>query len=143
VATFGHLRQLTDKANRLRGQAGRVAAALPEALRAHVQLATITDGCLVLKAASAAWATQARFKTPEILARLREQPEFAGLRSIRIRTDLDPPAAEAPSPGLAAPGSAARDALLAQAADTSDPRLRAALERLARRARAPRGERGD
>ena len=88
VTSFGHLRQLTEKARQLAELGTLLRAALPPTIAPHVRLATVSDGCLVLQAASPVWAAQLRFKTPEILTNLRRNPAFADVRSIRIRNDL-------------------------------------------------------
>ena len=134
VTTFGHLRQLTEKARQMGTLGGDLRAALPASIVPHVRLATITDGCLVLQAESPAWAAQLRFKTPEILASLHRHPAFAGVRSIRIRNNLDAPTAVASGPQARLHmGRDAAAALRAQAGCTEDPQLKAALERRARR----------
>lgn len=133
VTRFGHLRQLTEKARRLAELDDSLRAALPPAVAPHVRLATVSDGCLVLQASSPVWAAQLRFKTPEILANLRRNPAFADVRSIRVRNDLS---AAAPAGNPTVQMHMSREsaaALRAQANCTSDPALRAALERLARR----------
>lgn len=133
VTRFAHLRQLTDQANRLSQLDRAMRSALPVSLVDHVRLATINDGCLVLQAESPAWATQLRYKTPEILANLHRNPDFSAIRSIRIRNELR--SAE-PTPRVTTArrlGPAAAGALRAQAASTDDPALREVLLRLAGR----------
>lgn len=133
VARFGHLKQLTAQAARLDKLDRLLKAGLPPSLQDHTRLAAIRDGCLVLHVDSAAWATQLRYRTPEILAQLPAEPEFDEVRSIRIRTR---PAEhrDATHTAPARPLSQASvDAVLAQADCTDDERLREALLRLARR----------
>lgn len=130
VARFGHLKQLTARAARLGELENLVRGTLPATLRQHVHLAAIRDGCLVLLADGPAWATQLRYRTPEILASLPAETEFDGVRSIRVRTVRGGLATPAP-PRRERPGQAAIAALEAQAGSTADPRLRAALLRLA------------
>lgn len=125
---------MTSQAARLAELSERVTACLPPRLAAHVRLANIRDGCLVLQADSSAWATQVRYKAPEILAALGGEPEFAGVRSIRVRNaprDYEPPAATRRAT-LSASSAASIDA---QADTITDPALRAALHRLTRRRR--------
>lgn len=131
VAKFGHLKQLTARAARLGELEDLVRGTLPAALRRHVHLAAIRDGCLVLLADGPAWATQLRYRTPEILTSLPAEPEFDGVRSIRVRTARAGLAPATPAPRRERPGQAAIAALEAQADSTADPRLRAALRRLA------------
>lgn len=112
----------------------RLLACVPEGLRRHVRLATVRDGCLVLQAEGSTWAGQLRFKTPEILAHLRALPEFGEVKSVRVRNVVEP----RDKPLTATPrhmSQAAGETLDAAAACTEDPRLSAALARLARHAR--------
>ena len=75
-----------------------------------------------------------RFKTPEILSRLRSLPEFAEVKSVRVRNVVDP-REKLPAAAPRHMSQSAGEALDAAAACTEDPRLRAALARLARHAR--------
>lgn len=132
VARFGHLKQLTAQAQRLATLDRLATEILPPGLRQHARLAAIRDGCLVFHADSAAWATQLRYRTPEILARLPQQPEFDGVRSIRVRPRAQ---AQTPQPApsrLQALSPAAATAIKSQADSIVDERLRAALYRIAK-----------
>ncbi len=132
VDSFSGLKRLTLQAERLSALDKMLNERLPSALAAHVRLATIRDGCLVLLADSPVWATQLRHHTPAILSDLPEAPEFAGVKSIRIRNYLGTverrQARKAASMG---PGTAL--AMETQAESIPDPALRAALKRIARR----------
>jgi len=134
VARFGPLKQLTAQAARLTELEAALRACLPEPLRTHVHLAAVRDGCLVLMADGPPWATQLRYRTPEILSALPAMPEFHGVRSIRVRTERAAAPATALPRAPSTMGAGAAEALEAQARSTVDGRLRAALERLARRA---------
>lgn len=112
----------------------RLLGCVPEGLRRHVRLATVRDGCLVLQAEGSTWAGQLRFKTPEILAHLRGLPEFAEVKSVRVRNVVEP-REKLPVAASRHMSPSAGEALDAAAACTEDPRLRAALARLARHAR--------
>ena len=130
VARFTQLKQLTDRANRL-GELNRtLLACIPTELAAHVRLATVRDGCLVVQADGSTWAGQLRFKAPQILEKLQSLAEFRDIRSVRVRNaaTISPPAVQ---PRAVMSGAGA-NALRRQAEETSDARLRAALERLAR-----------
>ena len=131
VARFSQLKQLTDKANRLREMNQSLLACVPAMLVEHVRLATVRDGCLVLQAEGSAWAAQLRFKTPEILEKIQSNPDFREVRSVRVRNVTDPKPRYLPPPHMHM-SNAAAEALRAQASYTSDAALRAALERLAR-----------
>ena len=131
VSRFSQLKQLTERANRLRDLNQSLMSCVPPSLVQHVRLATVRDGCLVLQAEGSAWAAQLRFKTPEILEKLQAHPEFRDVRSVRVRNVVDP------RPKLVKPerrhmSHAAAAALHKQAQCTTDAKIRAALERLAR-----------
>ena len=131
VSRFSQLKQLTDRAYRLRDLNQSLMACVPLALVEHVRLATIRDGCLILQAEGSVWAAQLRFKTPEILEKLQAHPEFGGVRSVRVRNVVEP------RPKLIPPerrhmSQATAAVLRNEARCTGDAKIRAALERLAR-----------
>ncbi len=133
VSRFSQLKQLTDRAHRLRDLNQSLLSCVPLSLVEHVQLATIRDGCLTLQAEGSAWAAQLRFKTPEILEKLQKHPEFGEIRSVRVRNVV------APRPKLVPPqrrhmSQVAAEVLRNEARCTGDAKIRAALERLARHA---------
>ena len=130
VARFAQLKQLTDRAKRLGELNQALLACIPSELVAHVQLATVRDDCVVIQAEGSTWAGQLRFKTPQILEKLKTHPEFREIRSIRVRNAprLNPP----PARPRAIMTDAGTLALRQQAHATTDERLRAALLRLAR-----------
>ena len=131
-STIGALRQLTAQAERHQQLESSIAACLSPELRSHLRLGAIRDGCLVLIADSPAWATRARYFTPELLAKLPPDAEFEDVRSIRVRLRRATPAAEYPSKRNHL-SERARAAIESQAAATGDDRLSAALTRIARR----------
>ena len=104
---------------------------LPTALSGHIRLAAIRDEVMVLQADSSAWASQLRFRTPEILARVAELPNFPKIVSIRVRTRNDHSPATASPRSERKPSGQAKNQLLRQAEVTDDPELRRALRRLA------------
>jgi hypothetical protein len=135
VARFDRLKQLTDRARRLHALNQRLLHHLPATLACHVSLATVRDGCLVLQADGAAWSSELRYRAPEILAALRADPEFAEVRSIRVRNVKEVSARSHPAAPAARLGPRAAEALASQAAATRDDALSAALRRLARHGR--------
>ena len=141
VTRLTQLKQLTAQAERLEALDRLFGRDLSAALRAHVRLAAVRDGCLVVHADSAAWATQLRYRTPEIIASLPAEPEFAGVRSLRV-PNRAPAAAPPPMPARARMSLDAAAAIEAQAEHVADERLRAALRRLAQRGGQQRNERG-
>ena len=131
VSRFSQLKQLTERANRLRDLNQSLMSCVPPSLAQHVRLATVRDGCLVLQAEGSTWAAQLRFKTPEILEKLQAHPEFREVRSVRVRNVVEPrPRTVVPERRHMSRAAAA--SLQQEAQCTTDKRLRAALERLAR-----------
>ena len=133
VSRFSQLKQLTDRANRLRDLNQSLLSCVPVPLVEHVRLATIRDGCLVLQAQGSAWAAQLRFKTPEILEKLQAHPEFGEVRSVRVRNVVEPNPKVVPRERRHMSQITA-EVLRNEARCTVDVKIRAALERLARHA---------
>ena len=131
VARFSQLKQLTERANRLRDLNQSLMSCVPPSLAPHVRLATVRDGCLVLQAEGSTWAAQLRFKTPEILEKLQAHPEFRDVRSVRVRNVADP-RPKTVTPVRRHMSRAAAATLHREAQCTTDTKIRAALERLAR-----------
>ncbi|MEQ8659863.1 MAG: DUF721 domain-containing protein [Gammaproteobacteria bacterium] len=132
VTRLSQLKQLTAQAERLATLNRLYGRDLPPQLRAHCRLAAVRDGCLLVHADSAAWATQLRYRAPELVASLPDEPEFAGVRTLRVQTRA-PDYMPAPVVARARMSGAAAAAMVAQAEHIGDARLRAALQRLARR----------
>lgn len=131
VTRFSRLKQLKDQADHIAALDRRLKTCLSGPLAAHVRLATVRDGCLVMQADSPAWASELRFRTPEILAAVGEQSGFEAIRSLRIRTRTDPePAERVPEKARLSEDAAAT--LRAHASSIEDPDVRAALLKIAR-----------
>ncbi|MGR8918243.1 MAG: DciA family protein [Gammaproteobacteria bacterium] len=137
VTRFDRLKQLTDHARQLGALNEKVLALLPPRLAAHARLAKFSDGCLVLQVDSSAWAAEVRYKSPEIVAALARTPEFAGIRSVRVRTSRRSESAPPAPVARATMSTEAADALVAQADSVNDEKLSASLRRLAERAGDP------
>lgn len=134
VARSGQLKQLTDRAAHFGLLNGHLRAAVGEPLAAHVRLAAVRDGCVVVQADSAAWASRLRFRAPAVLAALGGKPGFEGVRSLRVRTRTDARPEPPEAPRRARMSDAAAEALSANAASVPDDAVRDALLRLARNA---------
>lgn len=132
VTRFERLKQLTDRVARLRELEALLQKHLPSPLSQHVTLAALRDGCLVIQADGAAWSAELRYKGPEILAHLRSDPEFAGIRSIRVR-NIKKVSARSTNPPRACLSRRSAMALEEQAACTENGALREVLMRLASR----------
>ena len=132
VTKFDRLKQLSAQARRLSQLNLTVMACLPSRLSNHTRLAAVHDGYLVLQVDNAAWAAEVRYKTPELLAALSGLPEFASIRSIRVKkapaVKLETRRPEGPR---MSPESA--DSITAQAEHMADDDIRDALLKLASR----------
>jgi hypothetical protein len=135
VSAFGHLKQLTARAARVVELETALRARLPPTLAAHVSLGAVENGSLVLFADSPAWASKLRIITPQLLADLPTEPDFSGVRSIRVRVRAREEQRPAVRPERLRMGPAAARDMRAQAEAIGDDGLREALRRLARRAR--------
>ena len=107
--------------------------ALPADLASHLSAAHLRDATLIVVADGPAWTTRLRFLEPELRAALDARTRRV-VRRIAVRVGLPPAVPDPPVPRAPRPLSvAARAALEAGAARVTDPRLAAALRRLAQR----------
>lgn len=133
LRTAKPLQGLFDQAERLARLQQLVHAQLQPAAREHCHVAAWHDGSLLLVVTDGHWATRLRYQQRRLLRQLQGVPEFAGLH--RILFKVQPPPTPSQGRGRCAPLSAsAAESIRATAEHIRDPRLRAALERLARRA---------
>ena len=135
VAKYSRLKQLADKTRALRHLSGQLRDIVDQPLSGHVEVAALHDGCLVIKTDSAAWASQLRYKTPEIIARLGTMAGFETIKSIRIRVAPQTTGGAERQPSRPTITPAAAKAVDQQAASIGDMKIRSALQRLVRRAR--------
>jgi hypothetical protein len=107
--------------------------ALPADLAAHLGAAHLRDATLIVVADGPAWATRLRFLEPELKAALDARTRRVVRRvAVRVGPPVSAPRASAP-PASRPLSAAARAALESGAAGVTDPKLAAALRRLARR----------
>lgn len=134
LLSVGTTARLLEHARQLQSIDTHLSACLGAEAAAHAQVANRSNGQLVIHADSAAWATRLRYLAPQLLRCLRKTPSLADLQGINIKVSpLAQPASPVTRPAIL---SADNAALLDSTADTlSDPALRTALKRLARRAR--------
>lgn len=128
------LKALFKQAQHLARLQALVEAQLQPAAREHCRVASLREGTLLLIISDANWATRLRYQQRRLQQSLAPLPEFAGLMRIAFKVS---PATGSPSrprqtPTLS-PGAAA--SLNGAAEGITDPRLRAALQRLANNAR--------
>ncbi|CAD5106846.1 DciA family protein [Zestomonas carbonaria] len=124
------LQGLIDQAERLAHLQNLLHSQLQPAAREHCHVAAWRDGSLLLVVTDGHWATRLRYQQRRLLRQLQGFDEFAGLT--RLLFKVQPPQTQSQGRGRCASLSAnAADSIRATAEHIGDPRLRAALERLA------------
>ncbi len=124
------LKALLQQTQRLEQLQHLLESQLQPAARAHCHVASWREGCLLLILTDGHWATRLRYQQRRLLRQLQGLEAFAGLTRILFKVQpaaSHRPAAPAPS-GLSA---SAAEHIQATAAGISDPKLKAALQRLA------------
>lgn len=128
------LQSLLAAAQRLGHLQALLEQKLEPAAREHCLVASWQDGCLLLIASNGHWATRLHYQQRRLLRALQALPELAGLERIQVKVR--------PASGHATYqhrqielSTAAADALNSAAVGIDDPKLRAAMERLARHAK--------
>ncbi|WXL24997.1 DUF721 domain-containing protein [Ectopseudomonas mendocina] len=113
-----------------------LASQLQPAAREHCRVATFREGCLLLIITDGHWATRLRYQQKRLLKQLQALEEFATLTKILFK--VQPTTAEMGNTlhSVTLSNSAAEH-IQASAEGITDPRLRAALERLAQHAQKP------
>lgn len=128
------LRALFSEARRLDRLQQLVESQLQPAAREHCHVASLREGSLLLIVTDGHWATRLRYQQRRLQRQLQSMEEFAGLS--RILFKVQPPEAPRHKPGPAPALSVrAADNIEAAARGIADPKLKAALERLASHAR--------
>ncbi|MEO4045810.1 DciA family protein [Pseudomonas sp. CAU 1711] len=128
------LQALFSAAQRLDRLQTLVQAQLEPAAREHCQVASWHDGCLLLLTSNGHWATRLHYQQRRLQRALLALPEFAGLQKIQVKVRPPSPQVAYQANRVELSGAAA-ESLHSAAEGIADPRLRAALERLARNAR--------
>jgi hypothetical protein len=114
---LGHLQRLLE-------------SQLQPAAREHCHVASWREGCLLLIVTDGHWATRLRYQQKRLHRQLLAFDEFMSLT--RIMFKVQPPAVQSGTTGHTIDLSqVAAENIQATAEGISDPRLRAALERLA------------
>ncbi|MEB2328382.1 MAG: DciA family protein [Pseudomonas sp.] len=126
-ALFGEARRIDRLQHLLESQ-------LQPAAREHCRVASWCEGCLLLIVTDGHWATRLRYQQRRLLRQLQAIEEFAGLERIHFKVQPPPPARHQP-PRTTPLSACAADNIHATAEGIRDPRLRAALERLASRSK--------
>lgn len=132
--SVGTTARLLEYAHQLQTIDAHLAACLDREASAHVRVAHLGNGRLLLHADSTAWSTRLRYLVPQLLRCLRQNTVLADLQHIEVRvTPSAQPATPVTRPVVLSADNAA--ILDSTANSISDPALRAALKRLARRGR--------
>lgn len=124
------LKNLFGEAQRLAHLQQLVESQLQPAARAHCKVASWREDCLLLIVTDGQWATHLRYQQKRLLRQLRGLREFANLAKIHFKVQPAPAERRVTGRNPTLSASAA-DTLRAAASGIEDPRLRAALERLA------------
>lgn len=126
------LKALFGEAQRLAHLQRLLESQLQPAAREHCHVASWREGCLLLIVTDGHWATRLRYQQRRLQRQLEAFEEFAGL--LRIQFKVQPPPPPRHSPARTQPlSSNAANSIQAAADGIRDPKLRAALERLASR----------
>lgn len=124
------LQRLWAHAQELSHLQSLVAPFLEPLMRTHCHLVAWHNGILLMLSSDGHWATRLRYQTPRLEHALKELPEFTDLTRIQIK--VRPIAAHAAEHKRSVALSQTTAALIHSAlSDVTDPKLRAALERLA------------
>lgn len=121
------LRREAEKLGRLEAV---LHSALPDGLREHCRLARVGTDALVLTTDSPAWGNQLRFLGPQLCDALAESVGYRP-HALRVRVVSPPKPPEKPAPRRLSERTGKH--LESAARSQTDPRLRDALLRLARR----------
>lgn len=124
------LKALFNEAQRLAHLQRLVESQLQPAAREHCHVASWRGGCLLLIVTDGHWATRLRYQQRRLQRQLQALEEFATLAKILFK--VQPQSGHSRGTGRTLRLSkAASENIQASAEGISDPRLRAALQRLA------------
>lgn len=124
------LRLLLNQAERLVHLQQLLESQLQPAARAHCHVASWRDGVLLLVVTDGHWATRLRYQQKRLQRQLLAMEAFGNLH--RILFQVQPPITPAKRSGHAPElSSDAAESILDTAEGINDPKLKAALERLA------------
>ena len=124
------LKALFDEAQRLAHLQRLVESQLQPAAREHCHVASWRGGCLLLIVTDGHWATRLRYQQRRLQRQLQTLEEFATLTKILFKVQPQGGHNRGAGRPLHLSDSAAQS-IQATAEGISDPKLRAALERLA------------
>nr|WP_314489110.1 DciA family protein [uncultured Pseudomonas sp.] len=124
------LRRLLSQAERIAHLQRLLESQLQPAARAHCHIASWRDGVLLLIVTDGHWATRLRYQQKRLQRQLQALEAFANLNRIlfKVQPPLVPARRQGQGPELS---SDAAESIRGSAEGIVDPKLRAALERLA------------
>lgn len=130
------LRLLLNQAERLVHLQRLLESQLQPAAREHCHVASWRDGTLLLVVTDGHWATRLRYQQKRLQRQLQELEAFGNLQRIlfKVQPPVAPPKRASNSTELS---QNAAESLRDTAEGITDPKLRAALERLASHAQNP------
>lgn len=136
LQTTPELHDFVTKLEHLAQINSAIAQNLEATLANHCKVANLRDGALVLSTTSPAWHHKLRFSSMEILSMLRKDPRWSGLKSVEIRVDYLPSIESQTANGYYTKprtlSTASRQLIEQTAANLTNPKLAAALARLAK-----------
>ena len=128
------LGSLSDKATFLQHLNLAVKALLTTDLVAHCQVANVRDNVLILHLDAAAWATALHYQTTDLLAQLRQQKQYAAIKSIQYKIrPVDGQRKAAVMESTKPLSTTTRKLLSETAKSVSNKELAEALDKLSRR----------
>lgn len=113
----------------------RVRTLLPAEEAPHLRAVNPAQNALILWTDSAVWATRLRYSAPHLAAAIREILQLKNPVTLQVRVLPQQGVRETESRRPASLSDDARDAIAACAEHTTDPKLRAAWQRLAESSR--------
>jgi len=124
------LRLLLNQAERLEHLQRLLESQLQPAAREHCHVASWRDGTLLLVVTDGHWATRLRYQQKRLQRQLQALEAFGNLQRILFKVQPRVGATQRPASAIQLSESAAQS-LRETAEEITDPKLRAALERLA------------
>ncbi|SEP87622.1 Protein of unknown function [Azotobacter beijerinckii] len=125
------LKSLFSQAQQLAQLQSLLESQLQPAAREHCHVASWREGCLLLIITDGQWATRLRYQQRRLQRQLQALDAFTGLTRILFKVQPPMPTGGLPS-RTATLSPAAADSIQTAALGIDDPKLREALERLAR-----------
>ena len=130
----GQLSPLLDHVRLLRHLSAVLREVLTGPMTEHCRAANLDGTTLVISADSPAWATKLRYQLSSLLAQLQAREDLPPIERLRVRIQPADQARPAPVARRQILSPEAAEVIAHVADNTTDPKLQAALRRLARHA---------